>query len=170
MKAATSPVPPTKPYKQFKYRFYFWLMDAATVAILAGLATLVWPLPGDIDGYSPLWVQIVMWPLAFMAGVVPVFLITASFMRDDYADGIWRRTMMVIGVLAAVVPLVLNTAYRITATLYTPDGGIIHRAYYQFYYFIEQDLNARAGMVGAWLAFIMAFVIVFQILRWKDSR
>ncbi len=120
-----------------KYRLYFWLMDAATVAILAGLATLIWPLPGDINGYSPQRVQIVMWPLAFMASVVPVFLITASFMRDDYADGIWRRTMMVIGVLAAVVPLVLNTAYRMTATLYSPDGGIIHRTYYQFYYFIE---------------------------------
>lgn len=153
-----------------KYRAYFWLMDAATVAILTGLATLIWQLPADADGNSPLWVHIVMWPLAFMAGVVPVFLITASFMRDDYADGIWRRTMMVIGVLTAVVPLVLNTAYRMTATLYTPDGGIIHRAYYQFYYFIEQDLNARAGMVGAWLAFIMSFVIVFQFIRWKDSR
>ena len=153
-----------------KYRAYFWLMDVTTVAILAALATLIWPLPGDFDGYTPVWVQVIMYFLVFMTGIVTVFLICARFMRDDYAEGIWRRTMMVIGVLAAVAPILLNTLYRITGALYSPDGGIIHRAYYQFFYFIEQDLNARDGMLGAWLAFVMSFVLVFQFLRWKDSR
>ena len=162
--------PAAKPAGPLRYRLYFWLMDATTLALLAGIATTIWPLPGDYFGYTPLWVQVVMYFLSFMIGVVPVFLIVAKFMRDDYAEGIWRRTMMVIGVVAAVVPLVLNIAFRVTGQLYTPDGGIVHRVYRKFYYFIEQDLNARAGMVGAWLAFIVLFVLVFQFLRWKDSR
>ena len=153
-----------------KYRAYFWLMDVTTVAVVAGLATLIFPLPGDYDGYTPIWVQAIMYLLAFMVGILPPFLIAASFMRDDYAEGIWRRAMMILGVSAAVVPIVLNTVYRVVGALYTPDGGIIHRAHYHFYYFIEQDLNARSGMIGAWLVFVCSFVFIFQFLRWKDSR
>ena len=162
--------PPRRSHNPIRYRLYFWLMDAATVAILAAVATFIWPLPGDVDGYTPAWVDVVMYLLVFMTGIVPVVLICAKSMRDDYAEAIWRRTMLVIGVLAAVVPLVLNVALNLTSALYSPDGGIVHRAYYRVFYFIEQDLNARDGMLGAWLAFLVAFVVVFQFLRWKDSR
>lgn len=153
-----------------RYRLYFWLMDASLAFCLLAIAWAFVEVPYFPGPYGEELNFALILLTAFFITLVPVFLIAAKFMRDDYAEGIWRRSMQIVGVLAAVVPLATIVVSRVAHATYEPDGGVLHYASYYLYYAFERDLNARETMVMAWVVFLMGFVIIFQFLRWKDSR
>ncbi len=161
--------PSRKPSKSIRYRAYFWLMDACLVLAPLGAFMAIWVGP-RLPKPRPLWFELISWPLEIFVLIIPVFLICAKFMRDDYAEGLWRRTLVVVGVMAAVAPMVIAFAYAIMGTLFVRDSGWLHRTYARLYYLVEVEMTARQAMLISWLTFLLAFVVIFQFLRWKDSR
>ena len=152
--------------KSARYRIYFWLMDACFVAgvILPG-GTFV---PEEWVGEWAFWLLGV--PALILVGGVTPFLITARFMRDDYAEGIWQRSVAILTLVMVIVPAVFLIVGWPIYLLVEPSRSPIYKAYYEFYVFIDTPNPVRDTLMMAWLVFNLSFVAIFQFLRWKDSR
>ena len=147
-------------------RIYFWLMDACFVA---GLLVLSEPfVPEDWVGGVTYW--IIGAPLLILVGGVTPFLIAARFMRDDYAEGIWQRSVAILTLIMVIVPAVFLIVGWPVYLLVEPNRSPIYKAYYEFYVFIDTPNPVRDTLMMTWLVFNLSFVAIFQFLRWKDSR
>ena len=173
--SAPDPNPKTKKSKpagrrERRFRLYYLLMDLSTLFIPVAFLLLFWSPSWDESWtgyYASLAIALVV---GFFIYLVPVFLVIAKFMRDDYAEGLWRRTMLVVGVLGAIAPFVLNFGYRLIAAIVTYDSGPLHYADYYLYHFIFAEVTVQDAMFVAHIVFLWSFVLVFQFLRWRDSR
>lgn len=160
----------TRSRRESRYRLYYRLMDGSTLFIPIAFSLLFWSFPAEWEGLALYAANTFTLITAFFIYLVPIFLIVAAFMRDDYADGLWVRTMKIVGFLAALVPLGLNVVYRVLEIFFEPDGGPIHYAYFYLYNFVESEMTARDAFFIAHIVFLWAFVLTFQFLRWRDSR
>ena len=89
---------PSRTPRELRYRAYFRLMDASTVAIGIGavdyFADAVFQ--SGLEAFVPApWIYVIGLPVMFFNFLVPMVLVVARFMRDDYAEGLWRRAMLV---------------------------------------------------------------------------
>lgn len=95
---------------------------------------------------------------------VPCFLVVARFMRDEYAELLWRRTAVVLAYMLALTPLFALAAVWIdywTSTTGQPRAFAAN---------FEQTDNLFDAMMRVWSAFMLLFTGIFQWLRWLDSR
>jgi len=160
----------SKPTRELRYRAYFWLMDISLVAIAIGAVDFFadqYFATGFSAFLPPPWVYVVALPVLFVNFVVPMFLICARFMRDEYAEGLWLRTSVVLAYATAALPLIffiLAWGWYF-ATGHT-DAKLVH---WSLRWMADEVQWGRAIML-VWLAYMMLFVVIFQILRWRDSR
>lgn len=158
--------------KDLRYRAYFWLMDATMVVALLGVAEVIaffvtgvrgFGLTGASEYAASLFVAIFSW-------IVPFVLMIARFMRDDYAEGLWKRTVVVLAYAVALFPIG-SALVAWTAELGLPHDGQAYALWRTFYGpFTTEALRGDVIVSTVWQTYMWLFVFVFQILRWKDSR
>lgn len=158
--------PPSSKGK-LRYRAYFWLMDGALAASaflwanffvfrMTGLE--VFGLPEIVQNI----LAIFLWPFGVVA---PIFLLFARFMRDEYSEQLWRRTVVILAYVTAIVPLAyFSVAWATFFALGQPDDPPAI-----FAWSVEQVKWGNA----IWYSFsvyVQMFIFIFQFLRWRDSR
>lgn len=157
-----------KSRKALRYRAYFWLMNASLVAVIYGAIELIIGVAFafDVSDLMPEPMRAVF--LAYVALfllVVPVVLICAKFMRDEYCEQLWKRSFVVLAYLTAIAPLIYLAAYW---SLFYALGQ--PKPLPPFLAWPEQKVNLGPAIYIPWVGYMMMFVVVFQILRWRDSR
>lgn len=162
----------TRSAKDLRYRAYFWLMNAAMVAAVISLSEVAcyfatgvrgFGLTGAVEMTADIFVSVFSW-------LVPFFLMIARFMRDDYSEGLWKRSVVVLAYAVALFPMLFlllawgmelglphdGTAYAAWQTIYTP--------------FKSAALPGDVIVSTVWQVYMQLFVLIFQFLRWRDSR
>lgn len=154
--------------KQLRYRAYFWLMNASSVAVAYSaaepLAVYLLDFQGEEIYPSPIK-DIIYAIIGLLLFVVPMFLVCARFMRDDYTEQLWKRTFEVLAYFVALLPF----AYLLL--------------YWGLFFALGQpakpplvlelpalNLTLGTAIYAAWMGYMMMFVVIFQFLRWRDSR
>ncbi|MCP5396839.1 MAG: hypothetical protein H6918_08920 [Sphingomonadaceae bacterium] len=160
--------------RQFRYRLYFWLMDISLVCGLIGFADFI---RDDILGYaafdpvSPIYIAVGVFCL-FFSFPVATFLVLARFMRDEYAEQLWQRTIGKLGFISAVVPFSLYvlvwTFYFIASFRILPKA--VHNSLVDLLEMGATEWRFDEIINTAWMVFMLLFVAIFQFLRWRDSR
>lgn len=149
-----------------KYRAYFWLMDACLLSGVLLLCELL--LPDEFKGGLVYW--IVGAPIIFLIAIVVPLLIVASFLRDDYAERLWHRSVAVLTFGAATIPALFLMITWPLYLLIEPSRSSFYMAYFSFFEFIDSERSVRDTLMMTWLTFNLSFVAIFQFIRWKDSR
>ncbi|QDH34921.1 hypothetical protein [Porphyrobacter sp. YT40] len=160
--------PPAKPDKQRRYRAYFVLMNASLAALVYSvLELLVDRLTGfDPEDYMSAPVAVIFYaPLLVLVFLVPFFLICARFMRDEYAEQLWRRTSVVLAYATAIIPLAFYVGEWL---LYFALGQPAKAPSYLRW--SKTEVEWGNAILYVWLGYMMVFVLIFQFLRWRDSR
>lgn len=148
-----------------RHRLYFWLMDAALVVAVLVWANYIVLLTTGINGFGlPVALQYVLaiplWPLFT---VVPIFLLLAKFMRDEYSEQLWRRTLVVLGYAAAIMPPALVIiAWAVFYASGQPEDVPAAFAW------TVAEVSWGYAIWGAWTFYMQLFVVIFQFLRWRD--
>ena len=147
-------------------RLYFRLMDLCLVASLLILMSFIpWanPSPGP-DGEVPGWYLAYGSVLLFFVFFVAPLLILARFMRDEYAEQLFRRSTDVLVYFAVAAPLLVFTAATV---VYIATGAA--EAPYPFSLFMAET-TWWSAVAAVFKYSCLLFVIIFQFLRWWDSR
>ena len=148
-----------------RHRFYFLALDAATLGLVLLLLDV---MRSRVLGWE--WYSSLSDPVLITGGIVVAVLIFGGGLvavlgkplRDEYAEGLWKRTAEVmIYVLAIAPPMVLIGGWAYYG-LFGEGAGVLRPLYEQVLLF---DLSSNT-----WKLFLGLFVIVMQILRLKDSR
>lgn len=154
--------------RQFRYRAYFWLMNASFFAIVYSFVEL---LVGRMTGFDPqdymptFAVPIFYGPLLVFMFLVPMFLICARFMRDEYSEQLWRRTSVVLAYATAITPLVFFVSeWCLYFALGQPEKAPFVMRW------SKAEVEWGNAILQVWLGYMMVFVAIFQFLRWRDSR
>jgi hypothetical protein len=159
---------PGTPAKDLRYRAYYWLMDASTVAVIySGFEPAAKHLFGfGIDQILPPLVITILIPIiAFFMLAVPMFLICARFMRDEYTEQLWKRTFVVLAYVVALLPFAYLIVYWSgTYALGHPKDPPLLLSW------PELNMTMGTAVYATWIGYMILFVITFQFLRWKDSR
>lgn len=155
-----------KSTKQLRYRAYFWLMNASSAAVIYSGAEPLAVYLFNIDEIYPSPIKEILYSvIGLLLFVVPMILVCARFMRDDYTEQLWKRTFVVIAYIVALLPFVYLVMYwSLFFVLGQPTKPPLVLA------LPELNLTMGTAIYGAWMAYMMMFVIVFQFLRWRDSR
>lgn len=151
---------------KLRYRAYYWLLNASFAAIVIGLTgEVVEVFTGyEAFGMSELAQTIIGVPSAILAIIVPVFLIVIPAWRDEYAEFVWKRTVGLLAMVFALGPLLLGVFLTIA---YAIIGGEERPEWLGWLY----DERRPVGILFyTWYVFNAAFVVIFQIVRWWDSR
>jgi len=157
----------SRPATDWRYRAYFRLMDASAVALVIGVADFLGERllgTGFEDLVPHPWILVIGLPVLFLNFIVPTFLVIARFMRDDYAEGLWRRAMLVVGHGVALGPIALLATGWIA---YLAIGGPTAPLWLRFLIDPQAPLKV---LLYLWEAHMILFVCAFQFLRWRDSR
>ncbi len=147
-------------------RWYYRLMDVSLVTSLILFAIFI-AVRGF--GYDASWMDrpaflFVSIPLALLSLPLAMVLVLARFMRDEYAEQLFQRTVAVMVYLVAAVPFIFVVSGW---TTYYIIGG--DEAPWIYSWFSETP-TLYAVLKKTWEFFMLMFVVIFQILRWKDSR
>lgn len=157
---------------KLRYRAYIWLMNLALIVTFAWMLEVVvrktWGiaglgLTGTADAIAFLVVQICSF-------VLPFFLMLFRFMRDDYTEMLWKRSVVVLAYMVAIFPI-FSALVAWGMELGLPKDGNAYAAWRTMYEpFKSASAPADYVVSMAWKYYMAAFVIVFQFLRWRDSR
>lgn len=154
-----------------RYRLYYWAMNAALVyQIFAhGLITIFGAMPNDYDPVVVAVIRAIL--ILFQLVIVPLLIIVPAW-RDEYADLLWKRTMVQLAVLMTILPpLLMGSVQLIFAVFIQGDldnwGG--NRPDWLLDPLMEETWVLKTAL-DVWLVFTSAFVILFQVNRWRDSR
>lgn len=152
-----------------RYRLYYRLMDVCLIATIVGMMDLLiyyffgvedfgLPLPRLLDiGFS-------IFLVAF--GIVgPFVLFPAKLMRDDYAEQLWRRSVVILAYGVGLVPLALFIAFNSALAILGPEGTA---ELFPAWLGTEWEVVKTIYVTG-WI-YVLLFVLMFQFLRWSDSR
>ena len=152
--------------RQRLHRLYFRLMDIALVASLLVLLEAVLPIdvPVDEDGNVELWAGVLGYVLVFFSFLLTPVLVLARFMRDEYAERLFRRTTDILVYIAVTVPFVIFLAATIVFLVTRAP-----EAPYPFSLFMG-EISIWSAMAQPYRYFCLLFVFIFQFLRWRDSR
>ena len=165
------------PKGEWRYRAYFRLMDASLFFwIVLIIDTFVSPYD-DPDTF-PVWYAVHGEVTIFFCLFVSLFLVFARFMRDDYAEGLRKRTFVLLGYGAVVGPIFINIGswviYYTTLILNEPgaslDGTVPQRAPDYIRWLLVNETTVDVVLGGVSQVFLGSFIAIFRFLRWKDSR
>lgn len=148
-----------------RYRLYFRLMDACLLFAFLGFMdqTAAWIGLHDTHGSHPTWyIAIGAITLGFSFLVAP-FLILARFMRDEYAQQLWQRTVNLLVTIVTFFPMII-VGFGIATQLATGKRKLLP----VLAPMLESTKWVHAMTIG-WLVFCLLFVVIFQALRLKDS-
>lgn len=152
-----------------RHRLYFRLMDICL--FFAAFAFIDWIVDPYTPDNAPVWYNALGAVVLVFNGFVPLFLMVAKFMRDDYAEGLWRRSLVVMAYGAAIVPPILIIGPWVLYFVLGGDGSLRPDFYVSFEEAFYDSKVAPYFVVGkVWLTFMLLFVGVFQFLRWRDSN
>lgn len=148
------------------YRAYFWMMD---LCLIAGILILLSFLPiiefvVDSSGEIPTWYLVYGYLLLFVSFILAPSLMLARFMRDEYAEQLFRRTTIVLIYVAVAVPWAIFVVATIVYIANPTD-----KAPYPFNLFMG-EVTWWSAAASLFKYFCLAFVFVFQFLRWRDGR
>ncbi|UYV14759.1 hypothetical protein [Porphyrobacter sp. ULC335] len=155
--------------RQFRYRAYFWLMNASFFAIIYSFVEL---LVGRVTGFDPqdymptFAVPIFYGPILVFMFLVPMFLICARFMRDEYAEQLWRRTSVVLAYATAATPLL---CFILGWIWYFATGHTDAKQVHWSLRWMADKVVWGDALMYVWIGYMMVFVVIFQFLRWRDS-
>ena len=162
---------------RLRFRLYYRLMDVCLAfAVLTAVDWILSPYNSPKD--APVWYIILGVVALTFTFAVPFFLIVARFMRDDYAETLWRRSLVVMAYGAAIVPVVILVAawavYYIVLLGTDPTAPLdasqsVTAPHYIDGFFFDEEPKVRT-MIALWQTFVLSFVTIFQFLRWRDSR
>ena len=150
-----------------KYKLYYRLMD---LALLAGILGLLDFLGAHVFNLSftqilnpepPLGMVIAI-GIGLLNFVLPVFLIVAYFLRDEYAEILWQRTATVMMYVVATTPGAIMMWAASHKVLTGQTSPLLKK-----YIFDRPTLDL---VMTWWMVSALAFVAIFQFLRWQDSR
>ena len=150
-----------------RHRMYFWLMDAAFFAslfvwanfIIQGLTGVTaFGLPDILQTIT----AIILWPLVT---VVPLVLFFGTPLRDEYAEQLWKRSIVVLAYAAAIIPF----AYFVAAWGTFFAAGQPEEPVWAFKWSVV-EVSWGFAIWALWTFYIQLFVLIFQFLRWRDSR
>jgi hypothetical protein len=152
--------------REKRARLYFRLMDITFVLAVVGFSVFVIE---DIIGITLLErSHPVHFPLSiffsFMNFLMPAFLLVARFMRDEYAELLWQRSIAMMAYVVAIIPAFL----MIGAIILEMSGAKKPVGFYAFLYYEKASIMAVIGV--SWMAYMLLFVAIFQFVRWRDSR
>lgn len=151
---------------EFRYRLYFWLMDACLFFGIIGLVDFINSrFNGDFpEGAEPGWYIALAIVTLFFSFMVGPFLILARFMRDEYAEQLWNRTCNALVIIVTTLPfvIVLSTwsVYLLTRSEEAPFPFDVLTMETQWWYVLTY----------VWQTFCLLFVAIYEFIRWQDSR
>lgn len=157
-----------KPLKAKRYRIYFWLMDLSTAVMAVFVSVSIADLfdERDLREVFPYLVVILIGAFSqIVAMLIMPFLICAKFMRDDYSDALWRRSITVLAYATATIPLMIfSTTLIYDLTVGLPRNGppLIRWA--------TVKVPWGQAIIDIWISYMILFITIFQLLRWRDSR
>ncbi|MFL0356655.1 hypothetical protein ACI5KX_09240 [Erythrobacter sp. GH1-10] len=152
-----------------RFRLYFVLMNICLFFAVVGLIN--WLVDPFQQENAPSWYMALVFVTSIFNGFVPLFLVVAKFMRDDYAEGLLRRCLVVMAYVAAIIPPILILGPWILYLALAGDGSLRPDFYVAFEdAFYETRVAPSTVVRNVWITFMGAFVVVFQFLRWRDSR
>jgi hypothetical protein len=151
--------------KQLRFRIFFWLMDICLIFAGIGLADhllkVVFGIEFDAKSQPYFAIGVVVITFNFF---VPIFLFVSGFMRDEYAELLFQRTISKLAFVVAIGPVVIIISgwvhFLITDTP-TLDGP---------FNFLYSKGNRFELLARLWMSYMLLFVGIFQFLRWRDSR
>ncbi len=154
------------PSRARRARIYFRMMDICLVFAAIGLVDHLlddlfdWTLlPKDSAAYFAIAIIVL-----FFNFIAPPILIAARFMRDEYAEQLWQRSVAVLAYAIALVPLLMTMAFFY---VYLTNPGS-HTVGPFASLFGEVEGGQLVGRF--WMAFLLLWVTIFQFLRWRDTR
>jgi hypothetical protein len=147
-------------------RIYFRLMDIMLVLSLMGFTEFLLDKVGGIiliPATSPIYplVSTFFYTMNFF---VPTFLILARFMRDEYAELLWRRTATALVYVSAIAPFGLLAIGWVSFLI---TGQRVSQGAVRF---LAESMEFFDAVVVIWMVFMLLFVAIFQLLRWRDAR
>jgi hypothetical protein len=162
----SQPMSTPAPKKKLRYRLYFWLMDLslffAVIGLVDWLLGRIWTmtlLPKDSIPYFIVFILVGIFNV-----VVPGLLLVGRFMRDEYAEFLWQRAVRVLAYTTSLIPFCL-----FILTWIAQLSGYDAANHAQFGILFRQVPIIWALLV-AWFAYQLLFVLIFQIVRWRDGR
>jgi hypothetical protein len=147
-------------------RVYFRLMDVTFfLAILGFSEFLLDKVFGIIliQTTSPLYPPVSTF-MIFMNFLMPLFLVLARFMRDEYAELLWRRTAVVFAYAIAIIPFIIQIVGWLVYLTRGEEGVRRHLK------ILLVPTQPYFVIAVAWMAFMLLFVAIFRVLRWRDGR
>lgn len=152
---------------EWRLRLYFWLMDSSLFVMLMLVISIVLGMigvlePDTFSGAVNAWIGLFF---GLFVSLIPFFLIFAKFMRDEYAELLFRRTMQVLAYLMVLTPFIYYvvawTNFFVTGQPDEPPAWLA---------WASSETKWGLVLFYFWHAYLVAFVLVFQFLRLKDSR
>ncbi|RNJ62957.1 MAG: hypothetical protein EDM03_00460 [Porphyrobacter sp. IPPAS B-1204] len=157
-----------KPLKAIRYRSYFWLMNfSAVVMSLFVLVILAdFAIEEDLQKMLPGPLVVTIAVVSQIVGMIILpFLLCAKFMRDDYLDALWRRSIAVLAHATATIPLAI---FAVTSIYYLGVGKLSEGP--PLIRWVTNKVSVGSAMIDIWISYMILFVAIFQFLRWRDSR
>lgn len=157
-----------KPVKALRYRSYFWLMDfsAILVALFVCILFADMIIDEDLTEAIPYIIFAAMSALfQIVTFLILPFLICTKFMRDDYSDTLWRRSVSVLAYASTTIPL---TIFVITQIYFLGVGKLSKGP--PLIRWVTNKITVDMAMISIWISYMILFVAIFQILRWRDAR
>ncbi len=153
-----------------RFRLYFRLMDICfAIQIISIMLEIVQFATGD-DFTSGITGQaMAVFQLGSLA--LPIFLIFARFMRDDFAEQLWQLTAgTVLKAICFLPPIVAIIAGGLIAA-----GKIVFpEAVFDDQHVSEFQNGAIMGviisLIGMWVYTPVVFTLAFQWHRWRATR
>ena len=149
-----------------RYRFYYWVLNANLVAMLIGIIfrTAEFLIGLDPEQF-PVPIQIIVGPLLVVfIYIASILLIAVSWWRDEYVETLWKRTVGQVVLFFTIVPPILMVFVLI---VYFVSGGEDGPDWPKWLFDDERPILL---LTYIWEAFVIAFVVLLQINRWRDSR
>jgi len=149
-----------------RYRLYYRLMDICLIATVFFIIEIINQELGgapDLGLPGPFAMAFTAWLIVFVF-IGPFFLLIAKFMRDDYAEQLWKRTVVVLAYGMGLLPVALFIGFN-TAMFVFGDTG----AEETYHSLLVVEWQVSATIYVACLIYMLLFVFIFQFLRWRDS-
>ncbi|WP_271077801.1 hypothetical protein [Aurantiacibacter sp. MUD61] len=151
---------------KMRYRVYYRLMDICLIGYVVAIVLniLDQTVLINLEDTGRLGSFLIRVATGLLTYVLGAFLVLAWFMRDEYAELLWRRTASMVVYFVTITPFVLFTAAWLTFAALQAE-----QLPESWEWMLARPPIAGVVTFGFGL-FIFAFVSVFQFLRWRDSR
>jgi hypothetical protein len=153
-----------------RFRLYFPLMDISSAVYVLAVAMAIYMMVTQTDPETLPWVLnigIAVFVLIVTVIILPV-LIVLPWIRDEYAELLWARTVKQLTVLVVLLP---PLSFGLLWLLYfILSGGVPDPSRPDWLDTIYAEHMWFDTVFGLWRYYTLAFVILFQFNRWRDSR